>query len=84
MGITVKEFYRFVEPFRDLNVWEKDADNEWKTKDAVWKQDINEQHINARPQLSNDKTFAIRNKHLYFNENNPPENRGTSTRRISI
>ena len=76
MGITVEDFYKFVEPFRDENIWAKNSKNEWEVKDAVWKQKMTDKHIVARTQLSNDQTFSAKNKHLYFNENNPPEKTG--------
>lgn len=76
MGISVSDFYNFVEPFRDKNIWEKCEKNEWRPKDSVWKQNITSQNKKARISLSSDRTFSNSNKHLYFNENNPPEKTG--------
>jgi hypothetical protein len=76
MGISIADFYNFVEPFRDKNIWERDKKNEWRPKSSVWEQNITSQHKKARISLSSDRTFSNSNKHLYFNKNNPPEKTG--------
>lgn len=35
IGLTEEEFYQYIDPFRDLNVWHKSSEGEWILKDSV-------------------------------------------------
>lgn len=35
LGITKKEFFSFIEPFKDLKMWEKNLNNKWEIKDSI-------------------------------------------------
>ena len=76
LGITVEEFYKFVEPMRDLSIWEKTDDGLWRVKDSIDRHPISEREEKARLPLTNDHTFAPHNRTLYYNDDNPPEPSG--------
>lgn len=73
LGITVEQFYQFVEPMRDLSVWEK-VEGRWQVKDAVFHHSVDASHEALRPELApeSERTFSEQNKHLYYNPENPP------------
>ena len=75
LGITKNQFYDFVEPMRDQQIWAK-QNGSWQPNDAVWKHAITEREENARVVQSNDRTFGEANRALYFNDDNPPLPRG--------
>ena len=35
LGITEDEFYSYIDPFRDPNIWEKTSNGNWELKDSV-------------------------------------------------
>ena len=76
LGITKKEFYDFLEPMRDLNVWKKDNKNEWKLIDPIWDKEkfSNESEFGKNSIIFNNNE----NKNLYFNPNNKPDVSGES------
>lgn len=76
LGITVEEFYRIVEPMRDLNAWEKLSDSGWVAKDSVVRHEISEKEEKARVLQMDDRAFALHNRHLYYNPDNPPPKTG--------
>ena len=76
LGITENDFYTLVEPMRDKSVWEKTAGGFWVPKDAIWKHEIGEGEEKARPVQVEDRTFAVQNRQLYYNRDNPPEKTG--------
>ena len=82
MGLSVQEFYDFVEPMRDPSIWEK-VEGQWRMKDAVKNHLNNEYTAAAQVEQSKDRTFSEENKHLYFNPNNPPEKLGDSRLDVS-
>ena len=72
LGITKEEFYRWVNPMRDLEIWERDHVGNWMPKDAVFKHHIGEAEQSARVALSAERTFSNENRHMYYNPENPP------------
>jgi len=72
LGIKKHEFYKIVDPMRDLNIWKK-VGNEWLVKDSVW------QHTTGLGNQKNDfqdHAFSDVNRQLYFNPENPPKRSG--------
>lgn len=76
LGISKQEFYDLIEPMRDLDIWEKNADGEWVVKDSIDRHPIGEREEKARIPLTEDLTFSEQNRHLYYNPENPPEPTG--------
>ena len=74
LGITKKEFYDFLEPMRDLNVWKKDNKGDWKLIDPIWEKE----EFSNNNEFGKDSIIFNRdeNKNLYFNPNNEPDNSG--------
>jgi hypothetical protein len=75
MGITLDDFYKWVEPMRDASIWEN-AGGTWKVRDSVVNHPLDESHEKARPPLSNDRTLSEANRRLYYNPDNPPAKTG--------
>jgi len=75
MEMTREEFFEMINPMREKELWNIDG-AEWSLKDWVGNHPPNEANENARVIQSDDRTFADQNKHLYYNENNPPEKTG--------
>ena len=75
LGISVEDFYRLIEPFRDEKIWEKDHKGEWSVKDSVW-ENLDFASVNDNNRNLNSYTFSDTNSHLYFNPNNPPKKTG--------
>lgn len=75
LGISKDEFYRFVEPMRDQNLWNRE-NGAWVARDAVFRHEIGAAEEAARVAQSNERTFGESNRHLYYNDDNPPEKRG--------
>ena len=75
LGISREEFYEMVEPMRDLDIWVK-KDGEWFMKDSISNHLSNEFTLKAEVEQKEDRTFSEKNRHLYFNPNNPPEKIG--------
>jgi len=65
------DFYRLVERMRDPKIWAKEH-GEWEPTDAVWKHPGTPATDAHRPKPSEDRTFAARNRQLYYNPENPP------------
>ena len=82
MGLTEQEFYDFVEPMRDLSIWEK-VEGKWQMKDSVENHLTNEFTTAAQVKQSDDRTFSEKNRHLYFDPTNPPEKLGDSRLDVS-
>lgn len=78
LGITVGEFYEWVEPMRDPGIWEKGSDGEWRVKDSIDRHEISEKEELVRVQQSNDRTLGKANRHLFFNPDNPPPKTGVT------
>jgi len=75
LGITKDEFYRIIDPMRDENIWEK-VSGEWRMKDNIsnyLQTDVTE---NARVKQVDDRTFSEKNRNLYYNDRNPPLEKG--------
>jgi hypothetical protein len=74
LEISEKQFYDWVEPMRDLDIWQKDADGKWRAKDSV----VN--HLNdpgveeVRPELvkAEDRTFGENNRAYFWKEGKDP------------
>jgi N-acetyl sugar amidotransferase len=75
MGITKERFYGFAEPMRDAKAWEKQG-ADWRPRDAVWKHPVTSREEAARAPKSDDYAFHEENRHLYYNDRNPPAPRG--------
>ncbi len=75
LGISVDAFYALVEPMRDASVWEK-GNGKWRVKDSIDRHAIGPRGEAARVPQSNDRTLDPKNRHLYFNPDNPPPKRG--------
>mgnify|MGYP001078706272 FL=1 len=70
LGITVDDFYKLVEPQRDLAIWKK-TDGNWCVKDSVWKQELNEESVRFTSAIFNGEHTS-----MYFHNNCPPEKTG--------
>ena len=77
MGITVEDFYKFVDPMRDLSIWSKDEESNWVIKDAVWMHPETDRELNASVIIDVDNhIFTDNNRHLYYNDLNIPSKIG--------
>jgi hypothetical protein len=76
LGITKQQFYEWVEPMRDANLWRKNAGGEWQPQDAVYQHEIGESEERARIIPSKERTLEDANRRLYYNPANPPEKTG--------
>lgn len=73
MNITRDQFYQLVENQRDSRIWKKGKNGDWHMKDAVYLQEMGEEHERVRPSiLKDDHIFAPKNRHLFYNPENPP------------
>lgn len=72
LGITKEEFYRWVDPMRDLKIWEKDGRGNWLPKDAVFNHQIGGIEESGRVTQSAERTFSEENRRMYYNPENPP------------
>jgi len=72
LDITLKEFYELVEPMRDLNIWEK-VNDVWQAKDNISNHLNTEEDAKYTVQKSDDYVFSEANRHLYYNDKNPPK-----------
>ena len=70
LGLTKQHFYDLVEPMRDAKIWEK-QNGSWLAKDAVWKQPTTDANDRHRCVQSGERTFAPKNRHLYYNPRCP-------------
>ena len=76
LDITKQQFYDWVEPMRDKNIWQKDQLGLWQPLDAVFLHEASEQEEKARVAQSEERTFSPENRRMYFNPANPPEKSG--------
>ena len=76
LDISVAEFYRIIEPFRDEKIWEKDNHGKWSVKDSVWANQDQFSLTNDNENIIDSHTFSDANSHLYFNPDNPPQKTG--------
>ena len=74
LGMTEEEFEVAIEPMRDPEIWEKDDNGKWVTKDSVANHINDPQVESARlPLVSEDEmTFGKNNRHLFYSENWEP------------
>ena len=77
LGISKNQFYQIVEPMRDRNAWIKEK-NSWKLTSRSNLKELTEETQNAQLELADDQTFAINNRHLFYNSSNPPKKIGIS------
>ena len=75
LGITKQKFYESIDHLRDLDIW-SNADGEWRVLDSVAEHEIGDREESARISQSDDRVFSQRNRHLYFNLDNPPKKSG--------
>jgi N-acetyl sugar amidotransferase len=75
LGLSKEQFYDLVEPMRDLNIWEK-VNGEWKMKDSVANHVYTQFMGNARVLQGEDRTFEVKNRNLYYNDQYLPDKKG--------
>lgn len=73
--MSKEEFYGLVENMRDPAIWEK-IDGEWVAQDSIINHVDEEGVAEARVPQSEDRVYSEANRHLYYNEENPPEPQG--------
>ena len=56
---------------RDSKIWSKHG-GEWQATDAVWRHPVTPAMEKFRPKQSEDRTFAPKNRQLYYNQALPP------------
>ena len=71
LGLKKKDFYGLVESMRDSKIWSKHG-GEWQATDAVWRHPVTPAMEKFRPKQSEDRTFAPKNRQLYYNPALPP------------
>ncbi len=81
LGITVDAFYDLVEPMRDPQIWAKEG-GRWVATDSVDRHAVGPREEAARVAQSNDRVLDDRNRHLYFNPDNPPLPTGEPARDV--
>ena len=70
LQVSEDEFYEWILPMRDPDIWENTAPGEWKTKDSVANH-VNDKSVNpARKPLlpDDDRTFGKNNKGFFWKE----------------
>lgn len=77
LGMTEQEFEDSIEHMRDLDIWEKDGNGIWRTKDSVANH-VNDPKVEAArlPMVPEDeRTFGKNNLHLYWSDKyrKPPQ-----------
>ena len=72
LGISESDFFRIVDPQRDPAAWRLTADDVWVVLDSVDRQKVSRFIEDARIEQSSERTFSENNRHLYFNDANPP------------
>ncbi|WP_449245820.1 N-acetyl sugar amidotransferase [Desulfobacca acetoxidans] len=68
LEITEAEFYDWIEPMRDLDIWEKNDQGKWVVNDSVVNHAHDEGIDHVRVQQVGDKTFSEHNKGLYYHD----------------
>ena len=70
LGVSEEEFYTWIEPMRDPDIWEKGTNGVWRPKDAVYRHPITEVEEAARVPLvaPEDRTFGENNRGYYWKE----------------
>lgn len=68
LGVSEEQFYDWVEPMRDDDIWEKDASGIWTPNDSVDRHAIGEAEEAARVPLVDeaDRTFGENNRGYYW------------------
>jgi N-acetyl sugar amidotransferase len=71
LQITEQDFYDWIAPMRDLDIWEQNGGGIWVANDSVANH-VHDPGVEAArvPQVE-DRTFSERNRHLYYWEDNP-------------
>ena len=69
LGITKGEFYQFIDPMRDQNIWEK-TETGWEILDSCWK----DQLTTTVDYFSN--IFSSEYNDMYYNDQSPPNSSG--------
>ncbi len=75
MGITKKQFYEWVEPMRDQNIWEK-KNGKWVPNASVVSARMNTSNEAARIEQVDLRTFGPENRAIFYNPENLPKARG--------
>lgn len=72
LGISESDLFRIVDPQRDPSAWRLTADDVWVVLDSVDRQKVSRFIEDARIEQSSERTFSENNRHLYFNDADPP------------
>jgi N-acetyl sugar amidotransferase len=70
LQVTEQEFYDWIEPMRDPDIWEKGSDGQWSLKDSVANHANDTGVEKVRPELKApaDRTFGENNQNFYWKE----------------
>lgn len=72
LDITEQQFYEWIEPMRDRDLWGRRALGEWVANDTVMNHVHDPGVEAARVPLVEDRTFGERNRHLYYSDHSQP------------
>ena len=75
LELSKDDFYKIIEPMRDLQIWEK-VNGEWHMTDSVTNHLADEYTEKARVDQVEDRTFSEKNRNLYYNEQCQPMKKG--------
>jgi hypothetical protein len=70
LQVTEQEFYDWIEPMRDTDIWEKGSEGQWRLKDSIANH-VNDSGVDkVRPELKApaDRTFGENNQNFYWKE----------------
>ncbi len=73
MGISKDDFYRIVEPMRDLHAWHKNNKGVWELMDPIW---LQEPYSSPKDFGKDSESFSHKYRDFYYNPSTPPESRG--------
>lgn len=82
LQITEERFYEWIDPLRDLDIWEKSADGDWIATDSVANH-VNDPQVEAArvPLVAlEDRTFGENNRDFYWREGLQGSSIGQSVR----
>jgi hypothetical protein len=76
LQISEDEFFEWVEPMRDIDIWEKKADGKWYTKDTVANHiaDPGIDEVRSVLVAPEDRTFGVNNTGFYWKEGTEQKN----------
>ena len=83
LQMTEAEFEASIERMRDPAIWEREGAGHWQPRDSVIHHAKDPGVETARVTPSDDRTWAPRNRHLYYNDAAPPARRDGAGARAS-